>query len=318
MKIFTHCHSSTVEAIIVKAWKQGKKFEVYNTETRPKFQGRKTATNLAKEGIPVTHFVDSAGRSMLRKTDLFLFGCDAITSEGKLINKIGTEMLAQTARESSIPAYSCTNSWKFDPNTLYGFDEEIEQRDPNEVWVLHMIEPGPFWSPGCGEPGCIWVAQRVPDDHVAIIPNGIEIGNIDFDDPDNFMYSSNIKSFAEEMGWYDPESGLPFNFIEVYTEGKPTGWGVAERQWRGYQLLAPSLKLPTPDEAYTMKDSNGWPYRYPFSVKAERKISAADLMSFYRDHGAHQATPPMGSGSQLRITQTWLYVVPSPSKPLNS
>ncbi|MCD6109886.1 S-methyl-5-thioribose-1-phosphate isomerase [bacterium] len=134
MKIFTHCHSSTVEAIIVKAWKQGKKFEVYNTETRPKFQGRKTATNLAKEGIPVTHFVDSAGRSMLRKTDLFLFGCDAITSEGKLINKIGTEMLAQTARESSIPAYSCTNSWKFDPNTLYGFDEEIEQRDPNEVW----------------------------------------------------------------------------------------------------------------------------------------------------------------------------------------
>jgi ribose 1,5-bisphosphate isomerase len=134
MKVFTHCHSSTVRVIIEKAWEQGKKFEVYNTETRPKFQGRKTATKLAAKGIPVTHFVDSAGRSMLRKTDLFLFGCDAVSSEGKLINKIGTEMLAEAAHDCRIPAYSCTNSWKFDPHTLYGFDEEIEQRDPNEVW----------------------------------------------------------------------------------------------------------------------------------------------------------------------------------------
>lgn len=134
MKVFTHCHSSTVRVIIEKAFEQGKKFEVYNTETRPKFQGRKTATKLTEKGIPVTHFVDSAGRSMIRKSDLFLFGCDAVTSEGKLINKIGTEMLAEAAHDCRIPAYSCTNSWKFDPQTLYGFEEEIEQRDPNEVW----------------------------------------------------------------------------------------------------------------------------------------------------------------------------------------
>lgn len=134
MKVFTHCHSSTARAIIEKAWDEGKRFEVYNTETRPKFQGRKTATKLAAKGIPVTHFVDSAGRSMLRKCDLFLFGCDAVTAEGKLINKIGTEMLAEAAHESRIDAYSCTNAWKFNPLTLYGEEEEIEQRDTNEVW----------------------------------------------------------------------------------------------------------------------------------------------------------------------------------------
>lgn len=134
MIVFTHCHSSTVRVIIEKAFEQGKKFKVYNTETRPKFQGRKTATKLAKKGIPVTHFVDSAGRSMLRKADLFLFGCDAITSEGKLINKIGTEMLAECAHDCRIPAYSCTNSWKFNPDTVYGFEEKIEERDPKEVW----------------------------------------------------------------------------------------------------------------------------------------------------------------------------------------
>jgi len=134
MIVFTHCHSSTVEAVILKAKKQGKKFKVYNTETRPKFQGRITAKILSKAGIPVEHFVDSAGRKMLRKADLFLFGCDAITSEGKLINKIGTEMLAQAAQDFRIPAYSCTNSWKFNAETIYGFEEEIEERDPKEVW----------------------------------------------------------------------------------------------------------------------------------------------------------------------------------------
>lgn len=134
MKVFTHCHSSTVEQILIKAWQDGKKFEVYNTETRPKFQGRITAEELAKAGIPVTHFVDSAGRSMMAKCDLFLFGCDAVTSEGKLINKIGTESLVDRAFELHIPAYSCTNSWKFDPKTVYGNEEEIEERDPKEVW----------------------------------------------------------------------------------------------------------------------------------------------------------------------------------------
>jgi len=134
MIVFTHCHSSTVEAIIIEAKMQGKNFEVYNTETRPRFQGRITAKNLAKHGIPVTHFVDSAGRSMMRKADIFLFGCDAITSEGNLINKIGTEMLASEARNCKIPAYSCTNSWKFEAKTIFGYEEKIEERNTNEVW----------------------------------------------------------------------------------------------------------------------------------------------------------------------------------------
>jgi len=134
MIVFTHCHSSTVTKILITAKKEGKKFEVFNTETRPKFQGRITAEELADHKIPVTHFVDSAGRSMIKKADLFLFGCDAITSEGLVINKIGTAMLAESAKDFNIPSYTCTNSWKFNPQTVYGEPEKIEQRDIKEVW----------------------------------------------------------------------------------------------------------------------------------------------------------------------------------------
>ncbi len=134
MKIFTHCHASTVERVLVEAHRQGKKFTVYNTETRPRYQGRITATELSKAGIKVVHTVDSAGRQLLRQCDLFLIGCDSITTSEKIINKIGTEGLFDAAQESKVPVYICTNSWKYDTASTDKKDTEIEQRDGKEVW----------------------------------------------------------------------------------------------------------------------------------------------------------------------------------------
>ncbi len=134
MTIFTHCHSSTVERMVIEAHKQGKKVRVRNTETRPKFQGRITAKKISEAGIPLEHYVDSAATEAIRESDLFLFGCDSITSDGRIINKIGTSLMLEIAEKYDVPAYSCTDSWKFNPETLKGHDEEIEERDPAEVW----------------------------------------------------------------------------------------------------------------------------------------------------------------------------------------
>jgi ribose 1,5-bisphosphate isomerase len=133
-KIFTHCHSTMVMAILKKAKKQGKNFEVHNTETRPSFQGRITALELTKFGIPVTHYVDSAARLALKKADLMLIGCDAVDSECKIYNKIGSEMFAEIAHTQDTPVYVATDSWKFDPKSVFGFSEEIEKRSSSEIW----------------------------------------------------------------------------------------------------------------------------------------------------------------------------------------
>ena len=132
--IFTHCHSSSVVSILKEAKKQKKTFEVHNTETRPMLQGRKTAKELSKMGIKVHHFVDSGARLALKKADLMLIGCDAITAEGKVINKIGSEMMAEVAEKHNTQVYVCTDSWKFDPKTIFGFDVEIEKRQSKEIW----------------------------------------------------------------------------------------------------------------------------------------------------------------------------------------
>jgi len=137
MIIYTHCHSSTVIEILKRAKENKKKFEVHCTETRPKFQGRKTAQDLINLNISTTLYVDSAFRLAMKKADFVLLGADAITTEGKVINKIGSEVIAEIAHTLGVQVYCCADSWKFDPETVYGVEEQIEERDKNEIWPNH-------------------------------------------------------------------------------------------------------------------------------------------------------------------------------------
>ena len=132
--ILTHCHSSTVTHLLRKAKQQGKNFEVLCTETRPVLQGRTTAKEMLNLGVRTTMIVDSAARHFMNQVDLVIVGADAITSEGNIINKIGTSMIASAAYEARTPFYVVSELLKFDPATTYGDYERIEERSPNEVW----------------------------------------------------------------------------------------------------------------------------------------------------------------------------------------
>jgi ribose 1,5-bisphosphate isomerase len=134
MLIFTHCHSSTVTRMIAKAKADGKSFSVICTETRPAFQGRITAREMVELGVQTLFIVDSAARSYMGDVDLVVVGADAITSEGNVVNKVGTSSIAVLANEARKPFYVVSELLKFDPETVYGAYERIEQRNPSEVW----------------------------------------------------------------------------------------------------------------------------------------------------------------------------------------
>ena len=127
--IFTHCHSTNVTKALIYAKKHGKKFLVYNTETRPLFQGRKTAKELAAAGIKVTTFADSAARIAIKQADLMVIGADAILKNGNVINKIGSGMFAEVASSLNKKVYVVADSWKFSSR-----DVKIEEREHNEIW----------------------------------------------------------------------------------------------------------------------------------------------------------------------------------------
>ena len=154
--------------------------------------------------------------------------------------------------------------------------EMLAVADPNEVWVFEIMPVGPLWTPQSGKPGAVWCAQRVPDDEVAVCPNESRIGEIDLTKPDFFMASQNAVSLAVSMGFYDPESGKPFNWKRAYCPepaSAASSNGGRVRLWRFLDLVAPSKKF-SPDTSNM---------EFPFSVKPDRKLSAYDVMQMTRD-----------------------------------
>lgn len=131
--VYTHCHSSSVTSVLRTAAER-RGFRVRVTETRPLYQGRETARELAETDIPVRFYVDSGGRIALREADIMMIGADAVLNNGKVINKIGSEMFAEVARRYDVPVYVVTNSWKYDPLSSFGYETEIERRAAEEVW----------------------------------------------------------------------------------------------------------------------------------------------------------------------------------------
>ncbi len=129
--VFTHCHSSSVTSLIIAESKK-KDLRVICTETRPKWQGRKTANELAKNGVDTTLFVDSAAYMYMDEADMVLIGADAVGG-GFLYNKIGSYMVVHFANMKKIPAYSVCETQKFDPLVGLGYLQPVEQRPASEV-----------------------------------------------------------------------------------------------------------------------------------------------------------------------------------------
>ena len=140
-KIFTHCHSSTVMNILISAKKNKKNFEVFQTETRPLYQGHKTAYDLRRANIKDTLVVDSSASFLISKisgdkfsVDKVIIGCDAIARDGSCVNKVGSFGLALVAALNKIPVYVATQSLKLNEDAKNLKAIHIEQREAREVW----------------------------------------------------------------------------------------------------------------------------------------------------------------------------------------
>ena len=135
--IFTHCHSTSVVDILKKAWDDWKKIHVYNTETRPLYQWRKTSRDLIEAGIPDTMVTDSSAWFFVDNTlwntvdikEIFLWS-DCIKPDWTVINKIWSFSIWLSAWNSWVPLYVVWSLLKVDVIDNIG----IETRNWKELW----------------------------------------------------------------------------------------------------------------------------------------------------------------------------------------
>lgn len=127
--VVTHSFSSTA----VEAIKAAKAKRAIVSESRPLFEGRRTAVELSRAGIPTTLVVDAALGLFAPKADVALVGCDGILADGSIINKVGTYALGLIAKDNGLPFYAAAETFKVDPRGLLGGGIELEEMDPGEV-----------------------------------------------------------------------------------------------------------------------------------------------------------------------------------------
>lgn len=163
----------------------------------------------------------------------------------------------------------------------YGYGDMAECitiADPKEVWQLEIAGSGP------GKPSSLWVAQRIPDDHVGIAANIPRISDVKFNDPDHFMTSKDLRKKAKDLGYWDGKD--PFKFYKVIGTGKP----YAIREFYVLDKLAPGLDLTMEME------------ELPFSVKPDSKLSVQDVMALFRE--TYEGTPyDMTQNLMVRVTR---------------
>jgi ribose 1,5-bisphosphate isomerase len=146
--IMTHCHSNDLMAVFAEARRNKKNFKVIVTETRPLYQGLKTAKELLEMGIPVVYCEDSAMAYMMKETAKTMVGCDAILPDGSIVNKIGTFLLALVAKEFGRPFLVVGETLKMTEQV------EIEQRaapeviDPRKLPGAEVVNPAFDITPG--------------------------------------------------------------------------------------------------------------------------------------------------------------------------
>lgn len=136
--------------------------------------------------------------------------------------------------------------------------------DPNEAWIMAVVN------------GKHWVAQRVPDDRVAVVPNFYTIAQVNLKDTVNFQGSPDLIDYAIKRGWYVPARGGAFNFRKAYSDpDNLIHKSNVYRMWKGIQALS--------RYEYALEDE------FPFAFLPKEKVALADLMDLLRDH--YEGTP---------------------------
>ncbi|MBS7655311.1 translation initiation factor eIF-2B [Candidatus Bathyarchaeota archaeon] len=138
--VITHSFSST----IIEAIKKSKVKKVIVSESRPLFEGRKTVVQLSKFKIPVILVTDAALGFFSSKAEVALVGCDSILSNGSIINKVGTYLLALAAKDNNIPFYVVSETIKINPKSFHelkleeGCEREVAENLPKKVKVKNL------------------------------------------------------------------------------------------------------------------------------------------------------------------------------------
>ncbi len=209
-----------------------------------------------------------------------LYDPDGIMDYGSLIYI--TLQRARTAREAIQIIADLANEYGYASS-----GESFSIADKNEVWIMELIGKGSKLDRKGRNvrKGIVWVAARVPDGYICAHANQARITNIEFNDPENWLYSEDVVDFAREMGYFEG-ADEEFSFCDAYAPLTFSGMrGCESRVWAAYNILCDGMIDGRPAEEY-LDFAMGYnaDNRLPLFVKPAEKISFKEVADVMRDH----------------------------------
>ena len=131
--ILTYGKSSIVQQIIIDAFRSKKKFKVVVVDSRPMFEGKNLARVLASLGLEVQYTLSQAISHAIKDVTKVLLGAHAMMSNGRLYSRVGTAIVAMTAKEADIPVIVCCESIKFTDRVALDSIVTNELAPPDEL-----------------------------------------------------------------------------------------------------------------------------------------------------------------------------------------
>ena len=137
---FIHSYTGTLLGMFRRAREHGTQFSVIATESRPYCEGRVMVTELLKLGIPCTIITDASIGSYIQRADKSLVGSDSILSNGGVVNKMGTYLLALACQAARVPLYAAGSIFKLSVASVQG-DAVAMLRRPDDGAIAPKDPP---------------------------------------------------------------------------------------------------------------------------------------------------------------------------------
>jgi len=131
--VLTHSLSSTVREVLGQL--QGRATVIFS-ESRPRLEGHRFGQWLSAGKLSGQLITDAQLGHFAALADVALVGADAVLSDGSVVNKVGTYLLALAARDNDLPFYVCCESFKHTTRSVSEIN--LEEMDPGELAAPEM------------------------------------------------------------------------------------------------------------------------------------------------------------------------------------
>ncbi len=130
--LMTHSFSSTV--VEVCRLLKDRDLQMIVTESRPLQEGQRLAAKLSAWAVPTTYITEAQMGLFVGQADAVLVGADSVQSDGAVLNKSGTYLLALAARDQGVSFYVCCESFKLRTQVTAELEEMAAAELQTPLW----------------------------------------------------------------------------------------------------------------------------------------------------------------------------------------